>query len=152
MKGEFHVSKDVHFNGIAFTYLSLTGPLNALGNQPAIDSMVTVETNLQEYHQNEEIVVTITNNLDKSITTIDQQAFCTIVSIKQLIGKEWKELKNCFSGIPVSNVTLGSYSETIVKLPALSPGTYQAYIRYSLGLKYYPGKSYISLSSQFLVQ
>ncbi len=138
--------------GIAFACLSLTCPLNTLGNQLAIDSMVTVETNLQEYYQNKEIVVTITNNLDKSITTIDQQAFCTIISIRQLIGKEWKELKNCFSGIPVSNVTLGAYSETIVKLPALSPGTYQVYIRYSLGLKYYPGKSYISLSSQFLVQ
>lgn len=138
--------------GITFVFLSLTAPLTALGNLPTIDSMVTVETNLQEYHQKEEIVVTITNNLDTSITTIDQQAFCTIVRLKQLIGKEWKEVKNCFSGIPMSNVTLGAHSETTVKLPALTPGTYHAYIKYSLGLKYYPGKSYISLPSKFLVQ
>lgn len=138
--------------GITFVFLSLTTLLTALGNQPTIDSLVTVETNLQEYHQNEEIVVTITNNLDTSITTIDQQAFCTIVRLKQLIGKEWKEVKNCFSGIPMSNVTLGAHSITIVKLPALSTGIYQAFIRYSLELKYYPGKSYISLSTQFIVQ
>jgi predicted mannosyl-3-phosphoglycerate phosphatase (HAD superfamily) len=114
--------------------------------------MVTVETNLQEYHQKEEIVVTITNNLDTSITTIDQQAFCTIVRLKQLIGKEWKEVINCFTGMPPKYVTLGAHSETIVKLPGLSQGIYQVYINYSLGLAYDLSKTYTSFSSQFIVK
>lgn len=144
--------KTFFFMSIAYGFLLLTGHLNALGNQMPIDSMVTVETNRQEYLQDDEIVVTITNNLDISITTIDQQAFCSIIRLKQRIGKEWKELINCFSGIPPSYVTLGAHSETIVKLPGLSPGIYQVYIKYSLGLTYDLSKTYTSFSSQFIVK
>lgn len=115
-------------------------------------SQILVETNQQKYQQDEEIVVTITNNLDTTIATFDQQAFCTIIMLEQQEGTEWKEVINCFSGPPRSMVTLKPGAETIVKLPALSPGMYRASIIFSLGEVFNFGKSFIASSLVLSVQ
>jgi hypothetical protein len=115
-------------------------------------SKVLVATNKQEYSQGEEIVVTITNDLDTNIITFDQQAFCTIVRLEQRIGTEWREVRNCFSGIPSRSVTLKPYTKTSVKLPALSPSIYRTLIIFSLGETFNFGKSFTAFSSPFSVR
>jgi hypothetical protein len=115
-------------------------------------SKVLVETNKQEYSQDEEIVVTITNDLDTNITTFDQQAFCTMIRLEQQSGTEWREVRNCFSGVPSKLVTLKPYTKTSVKLPALSPSIYRTLIIFSLGETFNFGKSFTASSLPFSVR
>ena len=114
-------------------------------------SRVLVEINKQEYIQGEEIVVTITNNLDTSITTFDQQAFCSIITLERQSEGEWKKVKNCFSGVPSSFVTLEPHTETILKLGDLSSGVYRASIIFSIGDIFDFGTSFVASSSPFTV-
>ena len=125
--------------------------VDALKNHPVI-SGVLVETDKQEYRADEKIVVTITNNLDSSVTTFDQQAFCTIIKLEQQKETEWKEVRNCFSGAPSVLVTLKPATKTIVELPGLSPGIYRALIIFSLGEAFNFGKSSIAISAPFSVR
>ena len=121
-------------------------------NNGDIISWVSVETNQKEYHRDEEIVVTITNNLDTNITTFDQQAFCTIIKLEQQDETDWRKVRNCFSGAPRSLVSLSPHTETIVKLPALSPGIYRTSITFSLGVAFNFGQSFVAPSLRFIVQ
>jgi hypothetical protein len=116
-----------------------------------ISPMVLVMTDKQEYQQDEEIVVTITNNLDTRITTFDQQAFCTIVRLDERVGEEWKEVRNCLSGAPPRFLTIDAQAETYVKLPGLSQGVYRASVVFSQGDTFNFGDSYISSSTPFKV-
>lgn len=120
-------------------------------------SGVLVETDQQEYLQNEVIVVTITNRLDTSITTFNQQAFCSIARLERQDGTEWREVRNCVSGPPSTEVTLEPGTETVVKLsadflPALSPSIYRASIIFSLGETFDFGKTLVATSQLFNVQ
>ena len=128
---------------------SLAGVTSAQAN---ISSLVLVRTDKQEYQQDEKIVVTITNNLDTIMTTLDQQAFCTIVRLDKQVGTEWKEVRNCFSGAPPRFLTLDAQAETYVKLPGLSQGLYRASIVFSQGNTFNFGDSYISSSTPFKVR
>lgn len=121
--------------------------------EPHNISKVLVETNKQEYKQDEKLVVTIRNNLDTSITTFDQQAFCSIIRLEQERGTEWKEVRNCFSAVPRQLVILKPHTETIVKLKVLdlSPGIYRATIIFSMGESFNFGKSFVASSSPFRV-
>ena len=121
-------------------------------NDNEIISEVSVETDKQDYQQDEEIVVTVTNNLDRPITTFDQQAFCSIVKLELHDGTEWKEVTNCFSGVPTIEVTLEPRTQTIVKLQALSPGMYRASLIFSLGETFNFGESFVVSSSPFSVR
>ncbi len=101
---------------------------------------VLVEVDKHEYKYDEEIVVTIRNNLDTNIATYDQRAYCSIVKLEQRSGTEWKEVRNCFSLAPPSIVSLAPYSETTVKLPIyqqsgvdISPGIYRVTMEFSPG-------------------
>jgi len=145
--------------GVAVTSTAAATPIPAEETPTTNDiiSRVLVETNQQEYRQNEAIVVTITNNLDTSITTFDQQAFCSIVRLERQDGTEWREVRNCFSGVPRTEVTLKPGAETVVQLsahllPALSPGIYRALMIFSLGETFNFGKSFLASSPLFSVQ
>lgn len=116
-----------------------------------ISSMVLVITDKQEYQRDEDIVVTITNNLDTRITTFDQQAFCTFVRLDERVGEKWKEVRNCLSGAPPRFLTLDTQAETNVKLPGLSQGVYRASVVFSQGDTFNFGDSYISSSTPFKV-
>lgn len=120
---------------------------------------VHVETNKQAYQQDEKIIVTITNNLDTSITTFDQQAFCTIIGLEQQSALEWKRISNCLFGVPSRFVTLKPHTETNEKLspsppsiPGISTGTYRASILFSVGETFNFGRSFVSSSLPFRVQ
>jgi len=128
---------------------SLVGVTSAQAN---ISSMVLVRTDKREYQQDEKIVVTITNNLDTIMTTLDQQAFCTIVRLDKQVGTEWKEVRNCYSGAPTRPVTLNPHSETIVTLAGLPSGNYRASISFSIGKHFDFAKLYISSSPPFTVR
>jgi hypothetical protein len=112
---------------------------------------VLVETNQREYQPNEEVIITVTNNLGTKITTFDQQAFCTILRLEQRIGEEWKEVRNCFSRAPARLVTLELHSKTTLKFKRLSPGIYRSGIIFSPGESFNFGKSYVSFSPPFTV-
>ena len=114
-------------------------------------SEVLVETNKQEYSQGEEILLTITNNLDTSITTFDQQAFCSIIRLEHKDGTEWREVRNCVSGVPSRPVTLNPHTETIVKLPGPPPGIYRSSMIFSRGESFNFGKSSAASSLPFRV-
>ncbi|MCK5721120.1 MAG: hypothetical protein KAI84_01160 [Gammaproteobacteria bacterium] len=116
------------------------------------NSRVLVETDKQEYQKGEEIIVTITNNLDTSITTFDQHAFCSIIRLEQQSETEWKEVQNCFSGAPIQLITLKSGTQTVVKLPGLSPGIYRVSLVFSLGETFHFGDSFVASSPPFRVQ
>jgi hypothetical protein len=137
---------------IALVLLVPFGTLLAAIYEIASGKTVLVETDQQKYQRNQEIIVTITNDLDTSITTFDQQAFCTIIRLEQQIGTEWKEVKNCISGVPSRPVTLEPHKKVIVKLPSLTPGIYLASIIFSLGETFNFGKSFIASSTPFHVQ
>lgn len=94
---------------------------------------VLIETDKQAYRTNEEMVVTVINGLDSSITTFDQQAFCSIIKLEQQTESEWEEVRNCLAGVPSSFVTLEPHSETVVRLPGLSAGAYRVSIAFSPG-------------------
>ena len=137
---------------IGMLFIGLVKPWAEKPDNADITSRVSVETNKQEYQRDEEIVVTVTNKLDKKITTFDQQAFCTIIKLEQQDGTEWRKMKICFSGAPRSLVSLSPHTETIVKLLALSPGIYRASIIFSLGVTFNFGKSFVASSLPFSVQ
>ena len=115
-------------------------------------SMVVVETNKQAYQQGEEVTVTVTNNLDTSITTFDQQAFCSIFRLEQRTTEEWKEVRNCISGAPRRSVTLGPHSKTTVNLPSPSPGLYRVSVIFSPGEVFDFGRLHVSYSLEFTVR
>lgn len=132
--------------------LILVSAANADTPQCHIVSMVLVETDKQAYQQGEEVTVTATNNLDTSITTFDQQAFCSIFRLEQTTTEEWKEVRNCFSGAPRRLLTLGPHSKTTVNLPSPSPGSYRLSLVFSLGEVFDFGRTHFSYSPQFTVR
>lgn len=115
-------------------------------------SGVSVSTDKREYQQDEGIAVTISNNLDTSITTFDQQAFCTVIKLERQEGPGWSEVRDCFSGVPSVEVTLERHSQTSVALPALPTGTYRASLVYSIGETFNFGESFVASSEPFSVQ
>jgi hypothetical protein len=126
---------------------------NSSDDNYSLQDSVFVRTDKQEYNLNEAVVVTITNNLDTTITTIDQRAFCTIIKLETLTGEEWKEVRNCFSLQPAISVTLEGHSDTRVQLPGLSSsGEYRASINFSPGGIFNVGELSIAASSPFTVQ
>jgi hypothetical protein len=127
------------------------------GSSPSTESVPTsrvfIETDQQKYERDQEVTVTISNDLDTSVTTFDQQAFCSIVRLEQQSGAEWKELKNCIiSGPPSRLVTLQPRTKTTVKLPSITPGTYRVSLIYSLGEAFHFGNSFAASSTPFYVQ
>jgi hypothetical protein len=144
-----------HLQGKSTNIICLIEDKKEMRAELSNTSSVSVEINKQEYRHGEEIVVTITNNLDSRITTFDQQAFCSIVRLERQSGTEWQEVRNCFSGPPSRFITLEPHTETVVKLGqllSLSPGIYRASIIFSLGETFNFGQSFVVSSSPFRVQ
>jgi len=115
-------------------------------------SDVSVSTDKKEYQQDEQIAATITNNLDTSITTFNQQAFCTTIKLERREGTGWNEVGVCLSAAPRSEVTLEPHTETVVTLPALPAGTYRASLVFSIGETFDFGESFVASSEPFSVQ
>jgi len=145
-------SSNISLTLCAVALLRLTWVVTAADAEVSMVSMVLVEIDRQEYKQYEEVKVTVTNNLDTSITTYDQQTFCGIIGLEQKTGEKWKEVRNCFSGAPRRDVMLEPYSKTLVKLPGLSTGIYRAVFTFSVGEIFDIGRSYVSYSSRFTVR
>jgi hypothetical protein len=100
---------------------------------------VLVETNLSRYGRDDIVVVTIFNRLRTPITTGDQRSFCSILSVERRHERdgEWREIRNCYSGVPVSQVTLEPSSRTEIRLdlsqdPAggMTPGWHRIALSY----------------------
>lgn len=137
---------------LAYALLSLAWAMTLWAAEVSVVSRVLVETDRQEYQEREEVEVTVTNNLDTHITTYDQRAFCSIIGLEQRTSGQWKEVRNCFSGAPVRNVTLKPHSKSIVKLPGLATGIYRVSVCFSLGATFNFGRSYVAYSKVFLVR
>jgi hypothetical protein len=116
-----------------------------------VTSRVWVETDKKQYQASEEIVITITNDLDESITTYDQKAFCSIVTLERQEGTNWKEVRNCFSGVPSRFVTLKPHTRTVIKFPALRPSSYRVSLVFSPGQTFRFGRSFRVFSAPFRV-
>lgn len=106
------------------------------------DGHLLVSTNKLRYVLGETIVVQVSNPLDTAVTTWDQRFQCTIIVLERRLESEgeWSEVRNCFSGAPVSKVTLEPGSSTSIRLESigspygnLEPGLYRVSLAYSRG-------------------
>jgi len=124
---------------------------------------VLVTTDKLSYELGETIVVQVSNRLDTPITTRDQRFQCTIIALEHRRddSTEWTEVRNCFSGAPVSEVTLAPGSSTTIRLEScgspsggLEPGLYRAALDYSRGdrLSLAPGNLLVARSEDFQIQ
>ena len=102
----------------------------------AISDSVSIVIDKGTYTVGETIVVTVTNHLDVPITTVNQQAFCTVIRMESGSDGTWQEVKNCFSGEPVAEFTIAPGTSVTESLPAFAAGTYRVGIRYSVGDAY----------------
>ena len=119
---------------------------------------VNITTDKKEYDLEKlEIIVTITNNLDSSITTVNMQGFCSILRLEQQEGTAWDEIRNCTSKAPIRQITLRPNSVTIVRLPvslpyhSISPGVYRVSLVFARGNEYWGKKHLISYSNEFTI-
>lgn len=125
-----------------------------------VEKEVIITTDKTEYElgENMEIVVTIINNLNSNITTLNMQAFCSIIRLEQQEETEWKEVENCFSLIATRPVTFEPHTDTIVKLPTnyssgpINPGIYRASIVFVIGETYWGEETLISYSNEFIIK
>jgi len=127
------------------------------------DGHVLVSTNKLRYVLGETIIVQVSNPLDTAVTTWDQRFQCTIIVLERRLesGGEWSEVRNCFSGAPVSQVTLEPGSSTSIRLETnggpfgrLEPGLYRVSLDYSRGdrLSTAAGNRLVARSEQFHVE
>jgi hypothetical protein len=127
------------------------------------DGHVLVSTNKLRYVLGETIVVQVSNPLDTAVTTWDQRFQCTIIVLERGLesGGAWSEVRNCFSGAPVSQVTLEPGSSTSIRLESngspfgrLEPGLYRVSLGYSSGyrLSSAAGNRLVARSEQFHVE
>jgi hypothetical protein len=127
------------------------------------DGHVLVSTNKLLYVLGETIVVQVSNPLDAAVTTWDQRFQCTIIVLERRLesGDAWSEVRNCFSGAPVSQVTLEPGSSTSIRLESdgspfgrLEPGVYRVSLGYSRGdrLSTAAGNRLVARSEQFHVE
>jgi hypothetical protein len=132
--------------------------------QPASDDgRVLISTNKLRYLLGETIVVQVSNPLDAAVTTWDQRYQCTIIVLERRLESvgEWSEVRNCFSGAPVSKVTLEPGSSTSIQLESigspfgnLEPGLYRVSLDYSRvdRLSSAAGNHLVARSEQFQVE
>lgn len=97
---------------------------------------VTIVTDKREYAVGEVIVVTVNNNLNTTITTVDQKAFCTVILMESLEGSDWQEVRNCSSTMPVAEITIDPGGTRVEQLQAFAAGTYRVGLIYSIGDAY----------------
>lgn len=127
------------------------------------DEGVLVSTDKLSYEIGETIVVRVSNRLDTPITTRDQRFQCTIIALeyRREHPGTWTEIRNCYSGAPVSEVTLEPGSSTTIRLESsarpfggLEPGLYRAALDYSRGdrLSLAPGSLLVARSKEFRVE
>jgi len=106
-------------------------------SQPELETEVLIQSVKQGYLPGEAIQIRVTNSLDTSITTFDQQAFCSFVSLEQRTKTQWTAVRNCLSGVPPSDVILPSGADTLLTLLRsigdIAPGMYHATMVYSPG-------------------
>ena len=124
---------------------------------------VLVSTDKPLYPLGETIVVQVSSSLDTPVTTRDQRFQCTIIALEHRSesGREWTEIRSCFSGAPVSEVTLEPGGSITIRLESggsmsgpLEPGVYRAALDYSLGdrLSLAPGHLLVARSEQFRIE
>jgi hypothetical protein len=127
------------------------------------DGHVLVSTNKLRYVLGETIVVQVSNPLDTAVTTWDQRFQCTIIVLERRLesGGAWSEVRNCYSGAPVSQVTLEPGSSISIRLESngspfgrLEPGLYRVSLDYSRGDRLSPaaGNHLVARSEQFHVE
>lgn len=126
------------------------GP-NANTEEPPTE--LTVQTDRSVYRTDQEIIVNATNGLDRPITTIDQQGFCSIFRLEERTGAEWTELRNCYSGPPPQDVTIAA-GETVTTTfpPQLEAGTYRVALVYTPGDHFIAGDNITVYSEPFQVR
>jgi len=113
---------------------------------------VSVVTDKGGYTVGETIVVTVTNNLDIPITTVNQQSFCSIIRMESQNDGNWQEVKNCYSGEPVSEVTISPGEKAVQQLQAFASGIYRVGLIYSEGDAYDIGKLFAVFTLPFNVK
>jgi hypothetical protein len=104
---------------------------------------VTVEAGREQYAPGEPIHLQIINGLSDQITTVDQQAFCSVLRLDHEIGPDvWEEVHNCTSGPPPREVVIGPGQEQAVTWETgLGEGVYRARLVYSIGGAFIAGKA-----------
>jgi hypothetical protein len=124
---------------------------------------VLVSTDKLRYAVGETIIVRVSNTLDTVVTTRDQRFECTIIALERRSesGREWTEVRRCYSGAPVSEVTLEPGASITIRLEPggitpgpLEPGVYRAALDYVLGDRFSlaPADLRVARSGQFRVE
>lgn len=140
-------------------------PTRVIAGNTARSSSVSVlvETDKLHYQASDVIEVSVSNHLDSPVTATDQRFLCTIIALERQSesGEDWDEVRNCMSGAPVQEVTLGPGTTTSVRLELdrvpidqLTPGKYRVSLAYSLGEHFSLSEedSHVARSAPFLIE
>lgn len=120
---------------------------------PGSRSGVSVTVDRSTYSKGDTIVVTVSNRLDEAIVTLDQKAFCSIITLQIQEGDNWKEVINCFSGEPPGPVFLPAGSVQTIEFPAdLAAGTYRAALIFSKGERFSFDQAQTVTSDPFVIE
>jgi hypothetical protein len=114
-----------------------TPPASGMG-----DAAVTVSVERDQYAPGERIDLQVRNGLSDSITTVDQQAFCTILRLDQAVGTGWEEVHNCLSGPPPQDIVIKPGEQrTVTWETGLGKGVFRARLVYTIGGAFVAGKA-----------
>lgn len=95
---------------------------------------VVVSVAKARYHSEEVVELIIANGLEVEITMRDQQGFCTVVNIDQLVGEDWTPAAPCISGPPPTDLVLAAGASASIELPQfLEQGIYRGRLVYTIG-------------------
>lgn len=119
---------------------------------------IKIESGKATYDESENIVITIWNNMDRPLTTMDQHTSCSIILIEQRKDSGWQEINNCTLNAPAKEISIPAKSHEKVELIPTQPfaanlpiGTYRATLIYTLGDRFKPRQSQRAFSEIFTV-
>jgi hypothetical protein len=134
-------SKEAGVYRLALTLTSLNKEGKPVGDTITITSapfrviaspaVVTVTTDRTIYTVEDQIVVKVTTNADRSIQTTDHHSYCSILTLQRQEDEQWNNVAPCLLLTPTRLITIGPQQSISVTLPPElagplpQPGTYR---------------------------
>lgn len=120
---------------------------------------VRIQSHQKSYKSSEKLVFTVTNSLDKPISTLNQRTYCSTIVLEKQTETDWQPVSNCTSNSPGIEVTLKADSGTTVELAPgphalgkMAAGNYRAKLVYTVGDHFMPADTQQVFSEIFAVQ
>lgn len=123
------------------------------------DAKVELIPNKNSYAAKERIEIRVNNSLKRPITAMDQQSYCSIITLEKQQENTWQAIRNCTFNSPALEVTIEAGKSKILELnlhqqtaESLPAGTYRATLVYSVGEHYKISQTTKATSDPFTVQ